>query len=341
MRSPALGVRNLMALAVACVAIACENVVVSTVDVSAVRVSPDEISLVVNATEQLVAVPMSAAGTPMPAHSITWASSDPQVATVDDDGTVRALGPGATRISATSGGVVGEAVVTVSSGPRLVATPSHVELEGVEGDAEGESVEVAVRQEEGGPAGLLSVRLEYPAAGPQGWLSAEASSQTAPTTIRLEARPAGLESGTYSATARVSSSSPEVASAVIQVDLVAHERVVPEPPDPPDPEPPQPSEPSPRESTVTAEPKRLPANGTASSLIVVTLRNALGTLIPTGGHEVVLSTTRGTLGDVTDHGNGTYSARLTSESDGEARVSATVDGVRIEQRANVRFEEVD
>ena len=180
----------------------------------------------------------------------------------------------------------------------------------------------------------LSVRLEYPAAGPQGWLSAEASSQTPPTTIRLEARPAGLEAGTYSATARVSSSSPEVASAVIQVDLLAHERVVQEPPDPPDPEP------SARESTVTAEPRRLPANGTASSLIVVTLRDARGTLIPTGGHDVVLSTTRGTLGIVTDHENGSYTARLTSESDGEARVSATVDGVRIEQRANVRFEEV-
>jgi hypothetical protein len=60
--------------------------------------------------------------------------------------------------------------------------------------------------------------------------------------------------------------------------------------------------------------------------------------VGTGGAIVALNTTRGTLGNVTDHGNGTYSATLTAGTvAGDAVVSGTLDGAAIEDSVVVAF----
>ncbi|MFC6997202.1 invasin domain 3-containing protein [Rufibacter roseus] len=91
-------------------------------------------------------------------------------------------------------------------------------------------------------------------------------------------------------------------------------------------------------STIAASEPSIPANGTSTSVITVALFDAQGNEITTGGHTVVLSTTLGTLGAVTDNNNGTYSAVLTSGTiDGVALISGTVNGAPISNTASVVF----
>jgi adhesin/invasin len=91
-------------------------------------------------------------------------------------------------------------------------------------------------------------------------------------------------------------------------------------------------------STITASPTSVPANGSSSSTITVELRDALGNRVTTGGAVVALTTTAGTLGPVTNHGDGTYTAELTAPSSpATATVSGTVGGAPISDTATVTF----
>ena len=91
-------------------------------------------------------------------------------------------------------------------------------------------------------------------------------------------------------------------------------------------------------SQITASPTSIAANGTSTSTITVELRDASGTPLTSGGASVALSTTAGSLGAVTDNGDGTYTATLTSASTpGSATVSGTVNGSSITDTATVTF----
>ena len=69
---------------------------------------------------------------------------------------------------------------------------------------------------------------------------------------------------------------------------------------------------SPTASLITAAPNSITADGTSSSTITVQLKDSVGNNLTAGGDSVTLSTTLGTLSAVTDNGNGTYTAILTS-----------------------------
>lgn len=92
-------------------------------------------------------------------------------------------------------------------------------------------------------------------------------------------------------------------------------------------------------STITASPTSVPADGSSSSTITVELRDALGNRLTTGGAVVSLTRTgAGTLGSVTDRGDGTYTAELTAPSSpATATVSGTVGGAAISDTATVTF----
>ena len=97
---------------------------------------------------------------------------------------------------------------------------------------------------------------------------------------------------------------------------------------------------SPATSQITASPTSIPANGTSTSTITVELRDALGNPLTTGGALVALNTTGGNLGAVTNNGNGTYTATLTSPSSTTtttATISGTVNGAAITDTATVTF----
>ena len=71
---------------------------------SVVLTSSDSGLAIVDDTIRLVATLHDASGTTVTGHTITWASSDPDVATVDEDGVVTGHAPGTVKITATSEG---------------------------------------------------------------------------------------------------------------------------------------------------------------------------------------------------------------------------------------------
>ncbi len=65
---------------------------------------------------QLSAVGADAFGNPVPLPPLTWASADPNIATVTPGGLLSALSAGSARISAVTGGVSGSLTLTVNAG---------------------------------------------------------------------------------------------------------------------------------------------------------------------------------------------------------------------------------
>jgi len=93
-----------------------------TVPVATVSVSLGSGSLTVGQTTQASAVLKDAGGNVLTGRTITWTSSNTAVATVNSSGLVAAVGAGSANIVATSGGVTGQASLTVTLAP--VATVS-------------------------------------------------------------------------------------------------------------------------------------------------------------------------------------------------------------------------
>ena len=99
-----------------------------------------------------------------------------------------------------------------------------------------------------------------------------------------------------------------------------------------------PGAPSGATSTISAAPDAIPADGTSTSTITVQLRDANGNSLTSGGAVVTLSASAGTLGSVTDNGNGTYTAVLRSSTGSQiVSVTGTVDGQPIADTASVTF----
>lgn len=87
--------------------------------VASVQVAPAQAALDVGGSLGLSAAPRCACGSELDVP-LTWRSTDPEIATVDGTGVVRAVGPGTTRLIARSGRVEGAATLEVSN--AVVAT---------------------------------------------------------------------------------------------------------------------------------------------------------------------------------------------------------------------------
>jgi adhesin/invasin len=91
-------------------------------------------------------------------------------------------------------------------------------------------------------------------------------------------------------------------------------------------------------TTITAAPTSIPADGSSASVILVETFDAFGNRRAVGGDAVALATTQGTLGPVTDRGDGSYTATLTAPSaPGTATVTGTIGGLAIADDADVEF----
>ncbi|WP_221584777.1 invasin domain 3-containing protein [Microbacterium sp. G2-8] len=91
-------------------------------------------------------------------------------------------------------------------------------------------------------------------------------------------------------------------------------------------------------STIAADPETVQADGVSTSTITVTLFDEDGNPLPVGGDSVTISTTAGTLSDVTDNGDGTYTATLTAPTEADtATVSFTVNDEPASATATVTF----
>ncbi len=91
-------------------------------------------------------------------------------------------------------------------------------------------------------------------------------------------------------------------------------------------------------SKITAAPTVILNDGASTSTITVQLKDAYGNNLTTGGATVTLSPTAGSMGTVTDNGNGTYSATLTSSTSvTTSTITGTVGGSAITDNATVEF----
>ncbi|GEM_PF-3236417 len=91
-------------------------------------------------------------------------------------------------------------------------------------------------------------------------------------------------------------------------------------------------------SLITASPQSITANGTSTSTIAAQLKDDQGNNLTSGGDSVTLAATLGILGSVTDNGNGTYTAILTSDTvTGSAVISGTANGGIITDKDTVVF----
>jgi len=102
---------------------------------NAVIVSPSTVALLVTQTQQLTGTVTDAGGNTIPGQTVTWASSNTGVATVNSAGLVSAVAPGTATITGTSGSVSGVSNVTVSLVPVRRVTVDPDALSFTVGDA--------------------------------------------------------------------------------------------------------------------------------------------------------------------------------------------------------------
>ncbi|EDP94786.1 hypothetical protein KAOT1_01130 [Kordia algicida OT-1] len=92
------------------------------------------------------------------------------------------------------------------------------------------------------------------------------------------------------------------------------------------------------QSTITANPNAIPADGSSTSIITVQLKDANGNNITSGGETVAINTSAGTITAADDNGDGTYTAELQSTSVEEtANLSFSVNGALSPQTTTVTF----
>lgn len=204
--------------------------------------------------------------------------------------------------------------------PLIGLEPDQLEWEFLEGDPLPPVQEVQIRNEGGGTLAGLSASVGYEGGGPTGWLEVELTSSEAPSTLRAGLTTTDLPPGEHRATIQVASTnadnSPQPVSVTVQVS----------------------AQPSGAFSTIEADPTTIPADGAASSLLTVQLRDARGDPITSGGDAVTLATTAGSLSETADEGDGTYTATLTaSTAPDTATVTGTVNGETIADEAVVAF----
>lgn len=101
---------------------------------ASISITPSSVTLdAIGKTAQLTARLLDENNRAITGQNVVWSSNSPSVATVDNSGLVRAVSAGTARISATSGGVQAQVVVTVVVGKqipaRIVVTPEMALLE--------------------------------------------------------------------------------------------------------------------------------------------------------------------------------------------------------------------
>jgi hypothetical protein len=79
------------------------SLVVRSPDVAEVRVTPGRAALLVDQSLELEAAALDDRGNVIPEATISWATSDSEVAQVSGDGRVTAVAPGSATLTATSG----------------------------------------------------------------------------------------------------------------------------------------------------------------------------------------------------------------------------------------------
>jgi hypothetical protein len=86
-----------------------------------VRVTPDTVVLRTGDSALVIASPVDSTSTLLAQKTVAWSSGSPAVVTVDEDGLVKAVGPGTATITAAVDGIQGQATIVVTGAPALAA----------------------------------------------------------------------------------------------------------------------------------------------------------------------------------------------------------------------------
>ncbi|MBC6998849.1 malectin domain-containing carbohydrate-binding protein [Cytophaga sp. FL35] len=107
----------------------------------------------------------------------------------------------------------------------------------------------------------------------------------------------------------------------------------------PEPEPEPEADPDPTNENTTIEATEpIHSNGIGTSTVTIQLADADGNLLSTSGGVISISVTGSTtVSEVTDNGDGTYTATVTGDSEEAVVVSGTLDGTSITNTANITF----
>ncbi|HEY2824939.1 MAG TPA: invasin domain 3-containing protein, partial [Gemmatimonadales bacterium] len=234
-------------------------------------------------------------GNALPRDAVTWTTTNGAVATVSATGVVVATGAGAATIRATSPGsaVTDAIVVTVTNAPvSLTVQPAGpVTLSAI-----GAAINFVATVKNQAGAVIVS---PSPAVS---WSSNSGAVTVVAGTGVATAASTGSAIITATAGAATGSATVNVAPA-----------------------------PSAVRSTITAGVSTLTANGSSSTTITIQAKDSLGVNLTVGGAAISMGLAgTGTLGSVTDHADGTYTAALTAPAAlGTGTVSATINGVAV------------
>ena len=211
--------RLLLGLSAAGLAACSESSSIGPGHVVSVRIVPDTLSMLVGVIDTAQAFPLDESGAFLPAKKITWATTDPLIAMVDNQGSVTAIGLGTAQLSASSEGISDTAVVNVTAAPVIAATPGIVPLSAIAKSGATPGSSVAVTNSSGGPLSGVSVGTISYGAGGSGWLSATLDQSSTPATLTVTATPGNLPIGTYSAQVPLLASQATNSPANITVNL--------------------------------------------------------------------------------------------------------------------------
>lgn len=209
--------------------LACDDMVVSVVDVAEVQVSPADATVDVRGSVRLDAQVFGNSGVQLSGRDVEWQSLHPDIATVEEDGTVIGVSPGDATIRATSEGASGTGTVRVRLGPSIALGATSIGFEAEEGGGNPAEQVVGVSNAGGGILSGLTASIQYVDGQPGNWLDADLASGTAPTHLVLNATTGSLAAGSYSATVRVSAGTAGNSPQSVQVtfDVAERELTVP------------------------------------------------------------------------------------------------------------------
>jgi len=179
------------------------TVTVTPVPVAAVTIAPSSATIIVGSTAQLSAVTKDAAGNTLTGRTVTWASSNTAVATVNGSGLVTGVATGSATITATSEGQSGSAAVSVTPVPvaSVSVSPASANV------TAGQTVQLtATPRDAGGNA--LSGRVVT-------W----GSSNTAVATVNGSGLVTGVAAGSATITATSEGQSGSAAASVTQTPV--------------------------------------------------------------------------------------------------------------------------
>ncbi|MFC5191950.1 invasin domain 3-containing protein, partial [Algoriphagus aquatilis] len=97
----------------------------------------------------------------------------------------------------------------------------------------------------------------------------------------------------------------------------------------------RPELPDPTRTTITASPSTINSDGLSNSTIIVQLKSSTGVNLSYSAGPVILTSPSGTLSNVVDNLDGTYSASFTSTTVGAVTISGSINSSAISNSANI------